>query len=84
MHLFFLIILILFSYKCTICLISNDNKSKSGQRRPNIILILADDLGYSDVDWHDLRLYTPNLRFLAFNQHTTYLTNSYVNQLCTP
>ncbi|CAD5211875.1 unnamed protein product [Bursaphelenchus okinawaensis] len=55
-----------------------------GQKQPNILLLLADDLGYADVDWHDPKLSTPNLRKLAFSDHTTYLTNSYVNQLCTP
>lgn len=55
-----------------------------GKSPPNILLILADDLGYADVDWHDHRLHTPNLRNLAFSRHTSYLSNSYVNQLCTP
>ncbi|RCN53409.1 hypothetical protein ANCCAN_00474 [Ancylostoma caninum] len=30
------------------------------------------------------RLYTPNIRSLAFHQNSVQLTNSYVNQLCTP
>jgi hypothetical protein len=30
------------------------------------------------------RLHTPNLQKLAFSEHTAYLQNSYVNQLCTP
>uniref|UniRef100_A0A0K0DMJ2 Sulfatase domain-containing protein n=1 Tax=Angiostrongylus cantonensis TaxID=6313 RepID=A0A0K0DMJ2_ANGCA len=30
------------------------------------------------------RLYTPNLRTLAFHRNSVQLTNSYVNQLCTP
>ncbi|CAD5215977.1 unnamed protein product [Bursaphelenchus xylophilus] len=56
----------------------------NGEKSPNILLLLADDLGYADVDWHDPKLSTPNLRKLAFSDHTVYLTNSYVNQLCTP
>ncbi|KAI6208665.1 Sul-3 [Aphelenchoides besseyi] len=51
---------------------------------PNILLILADDLGHADLDWHDSRLHTPNLRALAFSQSSVYLKGSYVNQLCTP
>eukprot|EP00081_Caenorhabditis_elegans_P003523 NP_001041232.1 SULfatase domain protein [Caenorhabditis elegans] len=45
---------------------------------------MADDLGFSDVDWKDSTLHTPNLRHLAFHKNTALLSNSYVNQLCTP
>ncbi|EPB73043.1 arylsulfatase [Ancylostoma ceylanicum] len=45
---------------------------------------MADDLGFSDLDWKDDTLYTPNIRSLAFHQNSVQLTNSYVNQLCTP
>ncbi|KAK0397063.1 hypothetical protein QR680_001961 [Steinernema hermaphroditum] len=51
---------------------------------PNILLIFADDLGFNDVDWHDHSLRTPFLRSLAFSRNTVQLSNSYVNQLCTP
>uniref|UniRef100_A0A1I7WVB9 Transposase n=1 Tax=Heterorhabditis bacteriophora TaxID=37862 RepID=A0A1I7WVB9_HETBA len=45
---------------------------------------MADDLGYNDIDWKDPKLHTPTLRSLAFSKHSVLLTNSYVNQLCTP
>ncbi|CAB3399823.1 unnamed protein product [Caenorhabditis bovis] len=45
---------------------------------------MADDLGFNDLDWKDNNLHTPNLRHLAFHENTAQLTNSYVNQLCTP
>ena len=32
---------------------------------PNIILILADDLGFNDVSWHNEMVLTPNLDMLA-------------------
>ncbi|XGW31628.1 hypothetical protein V3C99_010076 [Haemonchus contortus] len=54
------------------------------QKPPNILFIMADDLGYNDLDWKDDTLFTPNLRSLAFHNHSVQLTNSYVNQLCTP
>jgi len=63
--------------------IVNAQASATGAR-PNILLILADDLGYADMDWKDDRLLTPNLHSLAHSSHSTYLHNSYVNQLCTP
>uniref|UniRef100_A0A7E4VWJ0 Sulfatase domain-containing protein n=1 Tax=Panagrellus redivivus TaxID=6233 RepID=A0A7E4VWJ0_PANRE len=51
---------------------------------PNILIFLADDLGYADLDWKDKSLHTPNLREYAFADGTAYLTNSYVLHLCTP
>ena len=35
------------------------------QDQPNIILIIADDLGFNDVSWHNQRVLTPNLDSLA-------------------
>jgi hypothetical protein len=53
-------------------------------RRPNVIFLLADDLGFADLDWHDPSLHTPNLRRLAFSAHSVRLSNVYVGPLCTP
>ena len=33
--------------------------------QPNIVLIVADDLGYNDVGWHNSDMVTPNLDTLA-------------------
>jgi arylsulfatase B len=35
------------------------------QKKPNIVLIVADDLGWADVGYHDTRVKTPNLDNLA-------------------
>ena len=32
---------------------------------PHILLIVADDLGYNDVSWHNPALVTPHLHTLA-------------------
>ncbi|CAI5454349.1 unnamed protein product [Caenorhabditis angaria] len=59
-------------------------KHDNAKKPPNILFIMADDLGFNDLDWKDETLHTPNLRKLAFHKNTALLTNSYVNQLCTP
>ncbi len=50
--------------------------------RPNIILILADDLGWNDVGYHNPDIHTPHIDALADNG--VKLEQYYVQQVCTP
>jgi len=50
--------------------------------RPNIVVILADDLGWGDVGWHGSEIKTPNLDKLAASG--ARLENFYVQPLCSP
>ena len=50
--------------------------------KPNIILIVPDDLGWNDVSWHNPDIISPNLESLA--RGGIRLENHYAQPLCTP
>ncbi|HEV8081875.1 MAG TPA: arylsulfatase [Chitinophagaceae bacterium] len=52
------------------------------ERRPNIVLILADDLGYSDLGCFGSEISTPNIDALA--NHGQIFTNFYTAATCSP
>jgi len=57
-------------------------RSDDGRKRPNIVFIIADDMGWADVGYHGSQIETPNIDRLAkegvrFGQH-------YVMPTCTP
>ena len=51
-------------------------------KRPHILFIVADDLGWSDVGFHGSVIKTPNIDKLA--NEGVILDNYYVQPLCTP
>ncbi|MGH9419786.1 MAG: sulfatase-like hydrolase/transferase, partial [Thermoanaerobaculia bacterium] len=52
------------------------------ERTPNIVFILADDLGWKDVGFHGSDILTPNLDRLA--KTGAVLEQFYVQPMCTP
>jgi arylsulfatase A-like enzyme len=50
--------------------------------KPNIVFILADDLGFYDVGWRDSGIKTPNLDALC--KRGAKLENFYVQPVCSP
>ena len=47
---------------------------------PNVLIIVADDLGWNDIGLHNPRLKTPNIDSLI--QDSIKLENYYVNPIC--
>jgi arylsulfatase A-like enzyme len=57
-------------------------RAADAPRRPNIVIILGDDLGYSDMGAFGSEIKTPNLDALAANG--TRFTNFYTHASCSP
>ncbi|MEJ7684596.1 MAG: sulfatase-like hydrolase/transferase [Segetibacter sp.] len=63
------------------CLFYSFEKQKQ-EKTPNIVLILADDLGYSDLGCFGSEIATPNIDALA--SHGQIFTNFYTAATCSP
>ncbi|MHC4724223.1 MAG: sulfatase-like hydrolase/transferase [Planctomycetota bacterium] len=62
--------------------ILNSSKNKNPSARPNIILIMADDMGYSDIGCYGGEVETPNIDSLA--DHGIQFTQFYNTARCCP
>lgn len=54
----------------------------SADSRPNIVIIIADDLGWADIGYNNPNVYSPNLDELA--SKSAVFTKHYVMPQCTP
>lgn len=59
-----------------------DRKAEDGPSRPNVIIVVADDLGYGDVGFHGSDIKTPNLDRLA--NEGVRLEQFYACPMCSP
>lgn len=71
----FLLALCIQSFLCV-------SASKKDISQPNIIFILADDMGYSDMSWQGSDIQTPNLD--KMKAEGMFLARNYVQPQCTP
>ena len=51
-------------------------------QQPNIVFLLADDLGYNDIGYHNPDIITPNIDVMA--SQGVILEQSYVQPVCSP
>ncbi|XP_064099097.1 arylsulfatase B-like [Macrobrachium nipponense] len=58
------------------------NTEELTKKKPHVIVIVADDLGWNDVSWNNPNVVMPNLNDLALNG--VILNQSYVLPRCTP
>lgn len=61
---------------------SASSQSVRNDKRPNVLLIVADDLGYSDLGAYGGEIHTPNLDRLA--EQGTQLSQFYASPFCSP
>ena len=78
---------VMLAFSLALCLVgsfvcADDIGGIESDERPNILLILADDLGFSDLGAFGAEINTPNLDALA--AAGLRLTNMHVNATCSP
>lgn len=71
-----------FVFVLFLALLARQCAASSAQTRPNLVFILADDLGNADVGWHGSEIKTPHLDQLAASG--AKLEHFYVLPVCTP
>ena len=76
------LLFILFAIIIITGLITALSQGLKNSKRPHILFILADDLGWSDVGFHGSVIKTPHIDKLA--SEGVILDNYYVQPLCTP
>ncbi len=54
----FLLLLLPFSFSASS---ASEQQQQQQQQQPNILFILADDLGFNDVPWHNPEIIAPHL-----------------------
>lgn len=57
--------------------------SSNARTRPNILVLIADDLGYADVGFNNRNVSTPNIDYLA-KDNGIILTSYYTARTCSP
>jgi arylsulfatase A-like enzyme len=68
---------------CVLCVLCRSSGAAEASQKPNIIVILADDLGYGDLACYGTsKVATPNLNHMA--KEGVKLTSFYVAPVCSP
>lgn len=75
----FLLALALLAFGCSG---SPESRSESGKTGPNIVILLADDLGWTDVSLHGGNIATPHIDSIAIKG--AELSRYYVQPVCSP
>jgi arylsulfatase A-like enzyme len=75
-------LLVLAAFPATLALVSGSGAAQSPPTRPNILLVLADDMGYSDLGCYGGEIATPNLDRLA--RDGVRFTQAYNTAKCFP